>query len=299
MKKITVVGSVNADLVSFVRNFPEPGETVSGEGFGMYQGGKGANQAVAAARLGAEVRMVGAVGNDFLGDFLIGRLYESGVDVSCVPRVEGTSGVADIRVDSSGENSIIVDSGANSRVDAGFPGLSEVRFEKGSYLLLQLEIPPGGVALAAENAKKSGASVILDPAPAAKLPGDLLKKIDFITPNEIEISRISTGADLGEMMARLEAKGPKVIVKAGKRGVFILDGRNPVRLPAFEAEAVDTTGAGDCFNAALAVALSDGAELAEACRFAMAAAALSITKKGAGPSFPKKKEVLDFLGKNR
>ena len=292
---IVVMGSVNADLVSFTKRFPKVGETVSGKDFAMFQGGKGANQAVGVSKLGEEVNFFGLVGNDTFGDFLLKSLKDAGVNTSFVKRVEAKSGIASIWVNEEGENSIILSAGANAHLDEEMVSSSGKIFEKADYLLLQLETPLSGIVKASEIAKARGTKVILDPAPAMKLSAELLKNIDYITPNEVEISLISEGENLIEQIKWLESQGPKVLVKAGSNGAYILKAGKMKKFDAFKVKAVDTTGAGDCFNAAFAVSLSRGADIEEACRFAMAAAAISVTRKGAATSFPSQEEVEKFL----
>lgn len=292
---ILVVGSINVDLVSFTPRFPEPGETVSGTDFAIYQGGKGANQAVAAARLGANVKFLGAVGRDTFGDFLVKSLKESNVDTSRILHVNRHSGVASIWVDEKGENSIVLSAGANAYLSPKLIESLSNAFRKSSYVLLQLEVPLDSVVKSAEIARSFGARVILDPAPAMPLPNELLKNINYITPNEIELSLVSRGEEMISRIEWLENHGPRVIVKAGARGAYFAQNHELIHLKAFRVETADTTGAGDCFNAALGVALYRGMNLENACRFAMAASAISVTRKGAGTSFPSKKEVEDFL----
>ncbi len=290
-----VMGSVNADLVSFTERFPKIGETIKGRTFHVYQGGKGANQAVGIAKLKENVTFLGRVGKDFFGDFLIRSLKEEGVDVSNVKKKGGSSGVAAIWVNDQGENSIILNSGANETLDAQEIRASSHLFGKYSYLLVQLETPLSGVIEACKLAKENEMTVILDPAPAVKLPVELLKNVDYLTPNEVEINVISSGNSLLERVKELEKSGPRVIVKAGEKGVYLSYGTDLKRLKAFKIEARDTTGAGDCFNAAFAVAISKGKGIEEACTFAMAAAALSVNKEGAARSFPVLTDVEEFL----
>ncbi len=295
MKKIVVFGSINVDLVSFAKRFPEPGETINGAGFEIHQGGKGANQAVAAAKLGSRTVVIGAVGRDFFGDFLIDSMKKSGVETEAILKLDGTSGVAAIWVDESGENSIILNAGANGKIDSSFLEKVENFVRDASILLLQLEIPYDSVEKAAKIAHEKGVKIILDPAPARSLSDDLISSIDYVTPNEIEISQIVDGKSLKEKIEKLESKGPRVVVKAGTKGVYILENGKLINLKAFKVRAVDTTGAGDCFNGALAVSLSGGMKLKDSCIFAMAASAISVTRKGAGTSFPMRDEVEKFL----
>lgn len=292
---ILVIGSVNADLVSFTPRFPKPGETISGTGFFIYQGGKGANQAVAAAKIGANVKFFGAVGKDNFGDFLVKSLQNSKVDTTNIMKIDGGSGVASIWVDSKGENSIILNVGANARLTDEIMERSREVFEGASHVLLQLETPLSGVVMAARIAKSLGIKVVLDPAPASPLPDELIESIDYITPNETELSTLVDGVDILSKINWLESHGPRTIVKAGANGVYFAENGELKHLNAFKVKAVDTTGAGDCFNASFTVALSNGLNFVKACEFAMAASAISVTKKGAGSSFPTKKEVDDFL----
>lgn len=292
---IAVLGSINVDLVSFTKRFPNPGETIRGEGFEIHQGGKGANQSVAAAKSGGDVFMLGAVGKDIFGDFLIDSLKKSGVRTERISQIEGTSGVASIWVDENGENSIILDGGANDKIDNGFVDKNFDIVKDADFLLIQFEISKDVVSYAARLAHDAGVKVILDPAPASRLSSEILKSVDYITPNEIEISQIADGKTLKERILAIERMGPKVIVKAGGKGVYILKDGEIVNLKAFRVNAVDTTGAGDCFNGTLAVGLSEGKDLERACYFAMAASAISVTRRGAGSSFPSRKEIEEFL----
>lgn len=295
IRMILVVGSVNVDLVSFTSRFPKPGETIAGRDFAIYQGGKGANQAVAAAKLGADVEFLGAVGKDTFGDFLLKSLKESNVDITKILHVKDHSGVASIWVDSKGENSIILSAGANAHLSPELIESSSEAFKNSSYVLLQLEVPLNSVIKSAQIARSFGAKVILDPAPARTLPDELLKNVDYITPNETELSLVSQGEGMIPRIRWLENHGLQVIVKAGANGVYFMQNHELTHLEAFAVETVDTTGAGDCFNASLGVALSGGMSLKNACKFAMAASAISVTKKGAGASFPTKEEVEKFL----
>lgn len=295
MSKIVILGSINVDLVSFADRFPHPGETINGTGFEIHQGGKGANQAVSAAMANGHVSMIGAVGTDMFGDFLINSMRSSNVRIDNISKFEGTSGIANIWVDNSGENSIILDAGANGKIDIAFvDNMSEI-INGASFLLLQLEISPKVVEYAARIAHENNVKVMLDPAPAFELSDELLRYADYITPNEIEISQITDGSNLKERILNLEKHGIRTIVKAGSKGVYIVEDGKIINLKAFKVKAVDTTGAGDCFNGTLAVALSEGENLINACTFAMAASAISVTRKGAGSSFPKRAEIEVFL----
>jgi ribokinase len=300
MNKILVVGSANMDLVVAAERAPALGETVLGGAFATYPGGKGANQAVAAARCGGVVAMLGRVGDDPFGAALRAGLEDAGVDVSGLASVEAPSGVALIVTTPKGGNSIVVAPGANARLDAAT--VARADFTGAAYVLAQLETPLGGVVRAAEIARAHGATFILDPAPAPArpLPADLMALIDWLTPNETE-ARSLLGVDgpfdpFAAALA-LQALGPRgVIIKLGGQGAVLLEpGAEPQLIPPFPVEAVDTTAAGDAFNGAFAVALSESAEPARAAEFASAAAALAVTRRGAQPSMATRAEIDRFL----
>jgi ribokinase len=294
------------DLVAFAPRIPVAGETLTGHTFLSVPGGKGANQAFAAARLGADVTMLGRVGADDLGRQLRENLAGAGCDVSAVlATADCTTGIALIFVADSGQNSIVIVAGANGRFSPEDIAASSSRFEAAGYVLLQLESPIATVVAAAQAARRAGARVILDPAPApsSALPAELLANVDILTPNETEAA-ILTGAaprrmnpdEALEVAVRLRAMGPAaVIVKLGEQGAALLtkDGSQLLRAPA--VTAVDSTAAGDVFNAALAVALTEGADLPAACQFANRAAALSVTRRGAQASAPTRAEVDAFI----
>ena len=294
MKKILVVGSANMDLVVSADRAPRLGETVLGGAFATYPGGKGANQAVAAARCGGAVAMLGCVGADPFGDALRAGLRAAGVDVSGLASVDAPSGVALIVTTAAGDNSIVVAPGANARLEAS--AITEDHFADAACVLAQLETPLDGVIRAAEIARARGAIFILDPAPARALPTHLLELVDWLTPNETE-ARSILGAE-GRFDPRaaalaLQALGVRgVVIKLGARGAVLLEaGGAPQFIAPFPVETVDTTAAGDAFNGAFAVALSEGAEPVKAAQFASAAAALSVTRKGAQPSMATRKEI--------
>lgn len=283
MAKVVVAGSLNMDVVAIAPRIPAAGETILGSKFFTSPGGKGANQAYAAAKLGGSVAMVGRVGADEFGREMRANLERVGCDVASVRIAPGASGVALISVAESGENSIVVVPGANyllgpDDVDGVFDGCA--------VALLQLETPIETVIAAARFAKQRNARVILDPAPAPEsgLPRELVESVDILTPNETEAAIL---ADL------LEARPPKtVILKLGERGCEVRRGGTSTFIPAIRVNAVDTTAAGDVFNAAVAVALSEGAEIEAACRFAVKAAAVSVTRLGAQSSAPLRSEVV-------
>jgi ribokinase len=287
MARVVVVGSINADLVVVAERLPAPGETVSGGRFARHGGGKGANQAVAAARLGAAVAIVGAVGDDELGAAALRELADEGIDVSAVARLAGEpTGVALIVVDAAGENQIAVASGANAALTA-----DALRLEGDGVVLLSHEVPEAAVVAGAEAAASAGWTAVLNPAPARALPERVLAARPILTPNASEAAQL-TGEDDPEAAARAlgERTGAPVLVTLGARGALLLDGE-PLWLPAPEVRVVDTTGAGDTVNGALAAELAAGRPLAEAARFAIAAAALSATKAGARGGMPRRAEV--------
>jgi len=279
---VYVVGSVNADLVVRGLALPRPGETVSGGSFERHGGGKGGNQAVAAARLGASVRMVAAVGDDELGEEAVALLAEEGVDVAGVARLDGTpTGVALIVVDEAGENQIAVAPGANRSLAAEWVERA-LRGVGAGVVLLVLEIPDAAVLAGARAARDAGLPVVLDPAPVRGLPPELLELGPLLTPNRSE-ARALTGEDDPERAARALAgrTSAPVVVTLGAEGALVLDGERAERVAAPRVEAVDATGAGDAFNGALACGLAGGAGLREAVEAAVAVAAESTRAHGA------------------
>jgi ribokinase len=311
MTTLVVVGSLNMDFVVTVDHLPAPGQTVLGRNFQMIPGGKGANQASAAARLGANsvtVRMVGRVGYDVFADHLKASLSAAGVDVSAVhaTRAQAT-GVALISVDTVGQNSIVVASGANHALAASETEAMRSVFRGARFVLFQLESPLDTVAAALKLARAEGARTMLDPAPAAPLSQELLANVDILTPNETEASlllglqpgRVST-SEAAALARSLRERGPKaVLLKLGDQGCYYLDGDRELFSPAFPVVAKDTTAAGDTFNAALAVALAEDRGIEEALRFANAAAAISVTRMGAQASVPARAEVDELLASAR
>ncbi|MFB3829285.1 MAG: ribokinase [Bryobacteraceae bacterium] len=299
-RAIAVVGSLNMDFVVSVDHLPAPGETVLGRDFQMIPGGKGANQACAAGKLGATVRMAGRVGYDVFADHLKASLAAAGVDVSAVNGCRSQpTGVAMIWVDGRGQNSIVVASGANHELRAADVESLRRTFSGAAFALFQLETPLETVAAALKLAREAGAQTILDPAPAQPLSGEILQHVDILTPNESEASLLlgRSAARLGpaeapEAAAALRSLGPRtVIVKLGDRGCYCSSPGLERHFPAFPVEARDSTAAGDTFNAALAVALAEGMALGDGVRFANAAAAISVTRLGAQSSAPARAEV--------
>lgn len=285
--KITVVGSINMDLVTITSQVPQIGETLLGDHFQMNPGGKGANQAVAAARLGADVRMIGCVGEDSFGEQILQHLTNEGIDISDVETVTGHTATASITV-SNGDNSIIVVPAANHQVTAAFVESKRDVIADSDILLVQLEILLEGVQKAVEIAKENGVTVILNPAPIQKLPLELIQAADYLTPNEHEQTLLK------QVIGEDELRG-KLIVTLGSQGVSILEGSKDINVPAYKINVVDTTGAGDSFNGGLAFALSKGITLEEACHYGNAVAALSTTKLGAQTGMPTGAEVEAFI----
>jgi len=304
MKKngILVVGSSNTDMIVQLAKLPGPGETVIGGKFSTAPGGKGANQAVGAARAGGAVTFIGRVGADDFGASALSNLSRDGIDVSHVVRDKAApSGVAFICVARGGENSIAVASGANDWLSPADVKHASGAFRKAGILLIQLETPLPTVAAAVGLATKSGATVILNPAPACALPASLLRQVSILTPNEHEAELLTgikvTDNDSAAAAADvLLAKGVgTVIVTLGKRGAYIAAAGQREWMAGFKVKAVDATAAGDIFNGALAVALGEGRGLSDAVRFAQAAAAISVTRAGAQPSAPTRKEIERML----
>jgi len=302
--KVVVVGSANMDMVAFAPKLPAPGETVLGSRFEMACGGKGANQAVACARLGAETWFIGRVGMDAFGDMLLQSFREAGVRIDFVRRdPETPSGVALIFVDETGQNEIVVALGANGRVSREDIDAVSVVWDGAKALLVQFEIPLSTVGYAIGEASRHGAIVVVNPAPAPRepLPEEWFGLVDVWTPNEREIEGLTgiavTDLESAERAAKaLLDKGAKaVVLTLGANGSLLATHEFTRHFPAFQVQAIDATAAGDAFAAALTVKLAEGAPLEEAVIFANAAGALACTKVGAQPSMPTRNEVENFL----
>jgi ribokinase len=299
---IIVVGSSNTDMIVKLDRIPRPGETILGGEFITAAGGKGANQAVAASRAGGHVTFIACVGRDMFGDQAVAGFRRDGINVKYLVRdAAAPSGVALIFVAKDGENSIAVAGGANGRLSPADVKKAKRVFASASAVVMQLETPLATILATAELAAKAGVRVILNPAPAQPLPDKLLKLVSILTPNETEAElltgiKVSDAKTAAKAAEKLLAKGVEtVILTLGARGAFVA-GANVLQLvPGFKVKPVDTTAAGDTFNGALVVALGEGRSLIEAVRFANAAAAISVTRMGAQPSVPARKEIDQLL----
>jgi len=316
MPDILVVGSLNTDLVVRTPRFPQPGETISGEDLQVIPGGKGANQAVAAARHGTQVSMLGRVGKDNFGDFLLNNLKQNSVDFRHVQRDDASTGTAVIIVDANGQNSIILSAGSNGKVSP--LDVNSVSFADYKLLLLQLEIPIPPVLAAAQRAHESGLRVILNPAPAKELPEKLLSLVDYLIPNETELSLLA-GIDVNDVssaqnaaMSLLERGVKNVIVTLGSKGALIVSDTQVTQVDTYPVQVVDTTAAGDAFIGGFAYKLLESASLLanlqehtltgtrapvlqSAVRYGCVCGALATTKFGAQPSLPTREEVEKFI----
>lgn len=302
MNKLVVLGSVNADHVLQVASFPRPGETLHGHSYCVIPGGKGANQAVAAARLGADIAFIASVGDDSFGHEMREAFAKEGMNTEAVMIEEGVpTGIAMIQVAATGENSICISAEANACLSPARIEPHHHLIENADTLLMQLETPIETIEAAAKVAKQSGTRVVLNPAPAQSLSDDLLQLVDMITPNETE-AELLTGVKVEDMASAqkaadvLHAKGIKqVMITLGSQGVWISQSGEGQQVLGFRVDAKDTTAAGDTFNGALLTAMQEGRVLEKAIRFAHAAAAISVTRMGAQTSIPHRREVERFL----
>jgi len=299
---IVVVGSSNTDMIIKVPRIPRPGETVLGGQFSMAAGGKGANQAVAAARAGGKVLLIARVGEDLFGEEAVQSFERDTIDVHCITRDDqAPSGIALIFVGEGGENSIAVAPGANANLTAAHVDRFSRQISEAGTLLTQLETPLETVLRATEVAAASGKRIILNPAPARPVPVELLRRVSILTPNETE-AEVLTGIPITDNKSAAAAaehlfdQGVSVvIITLGARGALVATREKQEWAPGFHVKALDTTAAGDVFNGALAVALNENEPLMDAVRFAHAAAAISVTRLGAQPSIPHRKEIDEFL----
>ncbi len=293
-KPIVIVGSITMDLVTRTPRIPAIGQTLIGTGFETNQGGKGANQAVAAARLGYPAAMVAKVGEDAYGPELIASLQRAGVDTAAMEKVNGSSGLAPIYVADGGHNLIVVIPGANGKMDRTTVDKHADLIRSAGIVLCQLEIPMDALSYTLEFCSRAGVPVILDPAPAADLPDAVWKQVAWFTPNETEVAHyVGEESDVESSAKKLLAKGLRgVVLKRGGEGAYVaVAGGNSWWVKPFKVDAIDTVAAGDCFNGAFAVALLEGSDPWAAARFANAAAAICVTRKGAAASMPTRAEV--------
>ena len=295
--KILVIGSSNTDMVVRTRNFPLPGETILGGEFLMNPGGKGANQAVAASRLGADISFITKIGKDVFGSYTLAAIQHEGIPIKNVIKSgEHASGVALITVNAQGENTIVVAPGANMQLSP--EEIDTALLGKADIILMQLEIPLATIEWVVKTGNSLGKKVILNPAPPQPLPASILKGLFIITPNESETAVLTgiqptTLPDMKRAGKFLLTRGVQhVIITLGERGAFLMNEEHTLLVPSPLVTPVDTTAAGDVFNGALAAALAHGAELPEACNLACRAAAISVTRKGAQASAPYRKEII-------
>lgn len=305
-KGILIVGSLNMDIVVEMTKMPELGETVMGKHLSYIPGGKGANQACAAGKIGGHVTMLGCVGNDNFGTRQIQLLKESHVCMEYVDvRQEEPTGTAVIYVDGTGANSIVVIPGANACCDIQYLKEHDELFQNCSYAMFQMEIPKEAVYYGIARAKELGKTTILNPAPAPEaLPEEIWEKIDFFTPNETELAKLAGLKEMDERSIRrgarkILAKGVKqVLVTMGSKGVLWVNDKTEQIFPARKVEAVDTTAAGDCFNGAFVTALQQGYSIEDAITFANLASSIAVTRKGAQSSIPERDEIYSICGAN-
>ncbi len=301
-KPIVVVGSINMDLVARTPRIPRAGETLIGSGFTTTPGGKGANQAVAVARLGYPVRMIGSVGEDVFGQALLHNLAAEHVGTNAIACVPGPSGVAPILVADNGENSIVVVPGANGKVDPAFIDKHSALIRSAGMVLCQLELPIETTSHVLKLCVDADVPVMLDPAPAAQISDEIWNQVAWLTPNQTEAALyLGTETNPEDAAMQFLAKGVRgVVLKRGADGAYVaVAGGRAAWVDPFKVQAVDTVGAGDCFNGAFAVALLEGKDPWTAARFASAAAALSVTRPGAQASMPSRAEVNAFLTKQK
>ncbi|MGS2326562.1 ribokinase [Klebsiella aerogenes] len=300
--KLVVLGSINADHILNLESFPTPGETVTGNHYQVAFGGKGANQAVAAGRSGADIAFIACTGDDDIGERVRRQLASDNIDVAPVRTVAGEStGVALIFVNAEGENVIGIHAGANAALSVSQVEAEKERIANAQALLMQLESPLESVMAAAKIAHQHQTTVVLNPAPARELSDELLALVDVITPNETEAEkltgiRVESDDDAAKAASALHAKGiGTVMITLGSRGVWLSCEGESRRVRGFKVQAIDTIAAGDTFNGAFVTALLEGREVSDAIRFAHAAAAIAVTRKGAQPSVPWRKEIDEFL----
>ncbi len=303
--KILVIGSMNNDLVVYTQRHPVPGETLLGDRFVTFPGGKGANQAIAAARLGGDVQMVGRIGDDSFGQELVDNLVRNKVDVAHVLKVKEPTGTAFITVDAKGQNSIIVIPGANGTLTPSDMDLLKDVIQSAKILVLQMEIPLEAVIRAIDIAHSIGTTILLNPAPATQIPIETLRKVTYLIPNESELAQLSgfetsTFSACHQAVKHLQSQGcHQILLTRGEHGAYYFDQKNQIFAPPFKVPVVDTTAAGDAFIGGLAAALAADMGIHAALLQASAAGALAVTKAGAQTSLPLKSDVEIFLKKHK
>ncbi|TZE80286.1 ribokinase [Calorimonas adulescens] len=294
--KAIAIGSINMDFTMSVDHLPVKGETIAAKSFKESAGGKGANQAVALSRLGADVMMIGAVGRDGMGSILMNSLKRDGIETKGIKEVDAPTGNAFITVDVDGNNTIVVYPGANYELDIGWVEAFKEDIRASDFVILQMEIPIDTVVGSIELANRLGTNVILNPAPAKALPDHIYRMIDMIIPNETEIALLTGIEDVKQGARRLLEKGVKrVVVTLGEKGCLYVDAERELMMEGNKVRAVDSTAAGDAFTAGLAISFGRGDDLKSALKFANAVGALTVTRVGAQDSLPTYKEVEMFL----
>lgn len=297
--KIVVVGSINLDYTLQVDKLPEKGETILAKNYKISLGGKGANQAIAAKRLGADVFMIGAVGSDDKGNYALNKLEEEGLNLSGILNTDDITGNAIITIDNQGFNTIVVYPGSNEKLSTLWVEKHSEIFKEADFVILQLEIPLKTVESAIRLAKENNTKVILNPAPVKNISEDIYKYVDYITPNETELFKMTGTTDIKEGAKKLLDKGVKeVIVTLGEKGCYYTNGREEIIIDSIKVNAIDTTAAGDSFNAALAVALCQFKDIKKALKYANVVGALTTTKIGAYDALPYKIDVDDYITNN-
>jgi len=299
MSEISVFGSINMDLVINLDNFPRPGQTIKAKELGKTPGGKGANQAVAAAELGGKVSMYGALGNDNYADALKKSLHSSKVKTARIERKPVSSGLAIVMVNKKAENEIVIVSGANEMVDESYANKVFKSISDSKVLLLQLETPLKGIKkLLSLLPNGRGPKVILDPAPAISLSKIPLQRIDILTPNERELETLATSGTIDATIEKILKTDTSIVIKRGENGAKYISPKTEIQVPSYDVTPIDTTGAGDVFNGALGVAFSENMKEEDAVEFANAAGAIATLGKGAQPSSPTRRAIKKFKDRN-
>lgn len=302
MKKISVLGSINMDLVTFCERAPRGGETLLGKEFRQIPGGKGANQAVAMGKLGAEVVMLGKVGTEGMGDILLNSMEKDGVEIENIEKSSATTGIAKIIVEENGQNRILVVPGANGDVDTAYIDRNIETIKNSDILVCQLEIPMESVKYAFKKAKENGKITVLNPAPAAHLDEEIIGNSDYLIPNETELELITgiktdTLEGIKKAGYSLLEKGVKgLIITLGSKGSLYIDREKEIMTPAYKVKAVDTTAAGDSFIGGFVMGISQGMEIRDAIELGTKVAAISVTRIGAQTSLPTAEEIKNFRG---